>query len=85
MNIHEYENYIENLPRASHEMEHITNFGRLIGKGFVLIASTIERVFDGVDPEAARARRTEQRKAEAKRLREQAAALDAEIQAENAA
>lgn len=79
--IEEYENYAANLPRASHEMEHISIFGGLIAKGFVLIASTIERsqhLAANADPLAARARRIAQRKRRAQELRDEAAALEQE-------
>ena len=88
----EYQTYVDSLPKASHTMEHITNFGKIVARGFILLAGTIERshaelvaaIQSGpVDPEQARARRAAQRKAQKQVLREQLADLEAEDEAED--
>ena len=95
LTIKQFEQYVEGLPRASHDMEHITNFGRIVAKGFVLVAATIDRCShritqnivgalggETVDTDALRAQRAKAREAEALELRKQLAALEAEAAAD---
>jgi hypothetical protein len=97
LTIKHYQQYVDDLPRASHDMEHITNFGKIVSRGFVLLASTIERSHqrtaqrlvevlggDAVDPEAARARRAAERKAKRRELLEQLDELEAEAEVDDA-
>lgn len=86
-----YEQYVDGLPKASHTMEHITNFGKIVSRGFVLLATTFDRSNqrlvdslvdalggDAASAEAIRARRAAERKAKEQALRDQLAALEAE-------
>jgi hypothetical protein len=92
LTITQYEQYVDGLPRAAHDMEHITNFGKIVARGFMLLASSIERSHQRtsrtiaealggnptVDTEAARAKRAAERQAKERALREQLAALESE-------
>ena len=97
LTITQYEKYVDSLPRAAHDMEHITNFGKVVARGFVLLASTIERgnqrltrnvveALGGraVDTDAARAKRAAERSAKERQLREQLAAIENEAHADEA-
>jgi hypothetical protein len=94
LTIEQFEQYVARLPKAAHNMEHITNFGRIVAKGFVLIASEIQRgnqrlihtlaggsSRDFVDPEALAARAAAERKAKRERLERELAELGAEPEA----
>lgn len=96
MTIAQYQQYVDKLPRAAHDMEHISNFGRIVARGFMLLASTIERsnqrltrsvveALGGqvVDTDAARAKRAAERAAKERALREQLAALEADAVADD--
>lgn len=97
LTIEQFETYVEELPRASHDMEHITNFGRIVAKGFVLVAATIDRCSQRsaeqlvealggeTSHERVRSQRAKAREAKAAKLREQLAALDAEDDEDTAA
>ena len=88
----QYEKYVDTLPRAAHDMEHISNFGKIVARGFMLLSSTIERGHQriarsiaegfGAQPidEAARAKRAAERVAKERALREQLAALENEAE-----
>lgn len=75
MTIEEYRAYVDRLPKAAHEMEHITNLGKIIATGFLLLASEIRRGNDPVDQEALVARREAEREAKRERLRRELAEL----------
>ena len=93
LTIEQFETYVEELPRASHDMEHITNFGRIVAKGFVLVAATIDRcsqrsaqqLVEALGGETSndrlRSQRAKAREAKRAKLREQLAELedDAEL------
>lgn len=90
----QFDQFIEDLPRASHDMEHITNFGRIVAKGFVLIAETIDRCNSRMterivatlggetNHEVIRTQRSKARAAKAARLEAELASLEAEAAAE---
>ncbi len=78
MTIEEYRAYVDRLPKAAHEMEHVTNLGKIIARGFELLASEIRRGQEPVDPEAIAAKRDAERKAKRERLRRELAELDDE-------
>jgi len=75
MSIEEYRAYVDRLPKAAHEMEHITTLGKIIANGFVLIASEIRRSHDPVDQQALAAKREAELEAKRKRLRQELADL----------
>lgn len=47
MTIEQYQQYVANMPKAAHNMEHVSNFGNIVAKGFELVAATIERSMRG--------------------------------------
>ena len=91
LTIEQFETYVEELPRASHDMEHITNFGRIVAKGFVLVAATIDscsqrsaeqlvEVLGGeTSGDRVRSQRAKARANQAAKLREQLAALESDV------
>ena len=91
--ITQYEKYVDELPRAAHDMEHISNFGKIVARGFVLLASTLERgnqrltrdltsALAGrpVESDGARAKRAAERAAKEAKLRAELDALENEAQ-----
>src|SRR5690606_4363654 len=75
MTIEEYRAFVDRLPKAAHEMEHITNLGKIIAGGFILIASEIRRSHDPVDQQAIAAKLAAEREAKRERLRRELADL----------
>lgn len=75
MTVEEYQAYVNRLPKAAHEMEHITNLGKIIANGFLLLASEIRRGHEPVDHEALAAKREAEREAKRERLRRELAEL----------
>ena len=69
MTIEEYRAFVDRLPKAAHEMEHVTNLGKIIARGFELLASEIRRSHEPVDHEAINAKRDAARKAKRDQLR----------------
>lgn len=77
MTIEEYQQHVASLPKASHNMEHITNFGQIVSGGFILLASTLERAIEQIsfDPATREAQLAAQRTAKRQALEAELAAL----------
>jgi hypothetical protein len=76
MTVEEYRTYVDKLPKAAHEMEHVTNLGKIIARGFELLASEIRRSREPFDPSDVAHQREVERKAKRDRLRRELADLD---------
>ena len=76
MTIEEYRQFVDKLPKAAHEMEHVTNLGKIIARGFELLASEIRRSRDPVDLAEVSRQREVERQAKRERLRRELAELD---------